>query len=125
MKKGFANVSDSQLEGTADLFASDAVTSTELLFVSYFARSCAGLDEYTDGNCLEITTESFAGCPGGEGSATCDHLTFSVRDYIKPTTQRGADAALTLPPKVIKLRRPMSGVPGSKLYLPLCSSLRR
>ncbi len=119
MKKGFANVSDSELTGTAKLFASDTVTSTDLLFVYYFARSCAGLEQYTGGACLEIPTEAFGGCPGGEGSETCDHLTFSIRDYIKPTTQRGADAALTLPPKVIKLHRPTSGVHSNKFYLPL------
>jgi hypothetical protein len=121
MKKGFDNLSDDQLAGTADMFASQAVTSTGKLYLYYFARDCDGLEAYTENNCLEISTEAFSGCPGGEGSEGCDHLSFSLRDYIKPGTQRGADATTTLPPKLIKLRRPPGAIQTHRSYLPLVS----
>ena len=84
-----------ELKDTANEFASGVLTDTAKLFVYYFARSCAGLAAYTSGHCREIPENEIPVCtdPAGAG---CDKLTISLRDYIKPGTQRGrhgADAA--------------------------------
>jgi hypothetical protein len=116
-KKGFSNLSEIELEDTANEFASGVLTDTAKLFVYYFARSCAGLAAYTSGHCREIPESEIPVCtdPAGAG---CDKLTISLRDYIKPGTQRGPDTALTLPPMVLKLHRPAGSV-AKRIYLPV------
>jgi hypothetical protein len=116
-KKGFDNLSQIELKNTANEFASGVPTDTAKLFVYYFARSCAGLDAYTSGHCREIPEDEIPVCTDPTG-AGCDKLTISLRDYIKPGTQRGPDAALTLPPMVLKLHKP-TGTTARRLYLPV------
>jgi hypothetical protein len=126
-QNGFDNISDTSLDpnlrGTAAVFASGAITSTDKLFVYYFARSCAGLDAYintndaNEPNCREISEDEFAGCPD-PASDTCDYLVISQRDYIVPGTQRGPDATKTLSPRLLQLHRP-AGASQIRLYLPV------
>jgi hypothetical protein len=63
----------------------------------YFTRDCSGLEYLTDGNCFELTE---AMIPSEK------HVGFSVRDYIKPGTERGPDSSLILPSMLFELKRP-------------------
>ncbi|UCC76409.1 MAG: hypothetical protein JSW37_13020 [Anaerolineales bacterium] len=104
MKKGVANLFDSELEGTADGYADD-VANSDLFYLYYFARDCTGLEALTDGNCLSITGEMIPICPE-PGDPACDRAVFSERDYIRPGTQRGPESLLELPAAVIMLETP-------------------
>jgi hypothetical protein len=86
--EGVANITNDDLTSTASAF-SDRVSDTDKLYVYYMARSCAGLTY-----CKEIP-ESLV--PIGET------IKLIQRNYIRPGTKRGADAADVLSPSVIIL----------------------
>ena len=115
-KKGFDNLSQSDLEGTASAYASSVVTSTEQLYLYYFARNCAGLEALTGGNCRSISEIDVPVC-SNPADSPCDGLSFSLRDYILPGTRRGPDAAGTLPPVLLKLSRPTGLIDLRTVYL--------
>jgi hypothetical protein len=104
MKQGVENLSESELEGTADEYAA-YVSDPDLFYLYYFARDCTGLEGLTGGNCLSITDEMIPICPE-PGDPSCHLLVLSERDYIRPGTQRGPDSLLELRPVVLKLHRP-------------------
>ena len=92
-----------ELTGSADAFGT-AVADPEVFFVYYFARDCAGLGPLTGKFCRSIPEAVLPTC--NPEDPDCDILSFSLREYIRPGTQRGPDAALTLSPRVIVLQRP-------------------
>ncbi len=106
-KKGFDNLSNHDLINTA-LAYSSTVSNTEQLYLYYFTRDCAGLEGLTDGKCISISTTEEDGLPFclHPDDPACAYLQLSVRDYIRPSTQRGPDAAGTLPPVLLALQRP-------------------
>lgn len=105
MKKfGFHNISDKDLQGTASAYASQ-VNNTDKFFLYYFTRDCSGLQELTGGYCYEISETELPLC-NDPTSKTCDNLGFSIRDYIRPGTQRGPAAILKLPAMQITLQKP-------------------
>lgn len=91
---GVANLSD-ELKDTATGYAGE-VGNTDKFYLYYFARGCTGLEDLTDGNCIDLNDYIPAG----------DQIVFSVRDYIVPGTQRGPDSSLLLPSKLLELQRP-------------------
>lgn len=93
--KGVADLSDQDLRGTAHGYQGE-VRNTNKLFLYYFTQDCSGLEELTGENCLSLR----------DLIPTGDYVTFSIRDYIKPDTQRGPDSAHILPSMVLKLHRP-------------------
>ncbi|HJV34616.1 hypothetical protein [Geomonas sp.] len=93
---GVANLSDAQLKNTAKAYQ-EVVNNTDKFFLYYFTRDCSGLDTLTGKNCLPIS-ESMV--PVG------DYAALSVRDYIKPGTQRGPDSQSVLPSMLLQLQRP-------------------
>ena len=101
--KGVANVSDTLLAGTAKPYAAGGA-DYDKLYVWYFARSCAGLETLTGGNCTEITPDMIPVCDAAHPG--CARFGITQRNYIRPGTQRGPDAALLLQPVVIPLRHP-------------------
>ena len=101
---GFDNLADEDLIGTASEYAS-MVNNTEKFFLYYFARDCEGLQDLTDGNCREISETTLPPCDDPT-STTCDNLKFSLRDYIRPDTQRAPATIFKLPSLVIKLHKP-------------------
>jgi hypothetical protein len=103
-KKGVANLSDAELEDTADEYAA-YVSDPDLFYLYYFARDCTGLEELTGENCLSITYDMVPICPEPWDPA-CDRTVFSERDYVRPGTQRGPDSLLEVRPVVLKLQRP-------------------
>jgi hypothetical protein len=104
MKRGVANHSDSELEDTADAYAT-YMSNPDLFYLYFFARECTGLEALTGGNCLSITDDMIPICPV-PGDPGCDRAVFSERDYVRPSTQRGPDSLLELRPVVLKLHRP-------------------
>jgi hypothetical protein len=104
MKLGVANLSDSDLEDTADEYT-DYVSNPDLFYLYYFARDCAGLEGLTDGNCFSITGDLIPIC-SEPGNPECDRAVFSERSYIRPGTQRGPDSLLKLRPVVLMLQAP-------------------
>jgi len=114
-QQGLDNVSSSQLVNTALAF-STTVTNTEQLYLYYFTRDCSGLEGLTGANCLSVPTSELPSCVN-PSDPKCDRLVFSLRDYIRPGTHRGPDAAVTLPPMLLRLRRPSTGA--HALYMPL------
>jgi hypothetical protein len=94
--KGVANLRDKELDGTADAYAGE-VSNTDKFYLYYFTRNCSGLEDLTDGNCFSLPVTMI---PQG------DHFALSIRDYIKPDTQRGPDSSLVLRSEAIKLQRP-------------------
>jgi hypothetical protein len=104
-KQGVANLSDSELKGTADEYAA-YVSDPDLFYLYYFARDCTGLEALTGGNCLSITNEMIPICLE-PGDPSCDRAVFSQRDYVRPGTQRGPNSLLVLRPVVLKLHRPV------------------
>jgi hypothetical protein len=103
---GFANLSDSDLKDTAAGY-SDAVPS-EKFFVTYFARDCKSLEGKLPAGvgfkCSSIGDQ----LPYCYTSADpdCNMLVLSVRDYIRPGTERAADKDSMLKPKFIFLKIP-------------------
>jgi len=94
--KGVANLRDKELDGTADGYAGE-VSNTDKFYLYYFTRNCSVLQDLTDGNCFPLPETMI---PQG------DHFALSIRDYIKPDTQRGPDSSLVLRSEVIKLQSP-------------------
>ena len=94
--KGVANLSDENLGGTANGYAAE-VNNTDKFYLYYFTRDCSGLEDLTNSNCFELPLTMI---PQG------DHFGISIRDYVKPGTQRGPDSDLVLPSKVLQLERP-------------------
>jgi hypothetical protein len=94
--KGVANLFNDDLKGTANGYAGKA-SNTDKFYLYYFTRDCSGLETLTDGRCFQITEEMIP---------TGDQWVASIRDYIKPDTQRGPDSAHLLPSMVLKLQRP-------------------
>ena len=95
MLKGIADLSGTDLRGTASAYAGE-VNNTDKFYLYYFTRDCSGLEDLTDGNCLSLK----------DLIPPDDQLAISIRDYIKPGTQRGPDSQYVLPSKVLKLERP-------------------
>ncbi|HJV64314.1 MAG TPA: hypothetical protein VJ550_01130 [Geomonas sp.] len=93
---GVANLSNDVLKGTAAAYAKE-VNNTDKFYLYYFARDCSGVEELTGKNCFPITEQMI---PVG------DHAAFSVRDYIKPGTERGPYSPSVLPSMVLPLQRP-------------------
>ncbi len=106
-KKGFENIPDDELAGSA-LAYSSAVSNTEKLFLYYLARDCTGLEDLTGGKCVSIPTTGDKGLPfcANRADPTCELLQIARRDYIRPGTQRGPDAARLLLPVALTLQRP-------------------
>ena len=94
--KGVANIFDEILEDTANEYAG-GVSNTDKFYLNYFTRDCSGLEYLTDGHCFPLPETMI---PQG------DQAVISMRNYIKPGTQRGPDSALVLPSMVLKLKRP-------------------
>lgn len=93
---GIANLSDGDLKGSANAYAG-RVSNTGNFFLYYFTRDCSNLEDLTGNYCFELPETMI---PLG------DHVALSIRDYVKPGTQRGPDSALVLPPGVLQLKRP-------------------
>jgi len=94
--KGVADLSQDDLRGTAKAYARE-VNYTHKFYLYYFTRDCSGLEDLTDGNCYSLKEDLI---PQG------DLFAISIRDYIKPGTQRGPDSSLVLPSMVLQLKRP-------------------
>ena len=94
--KGVADLSEDDLRGTAKAYARD-VNNTHKFYLYYFTRDCSGLEGLTGGNCLPIQEDLIP--QGGQFAIT-------IRDYIKPGTQRGPDSSKLLPSMIIQLQRP-------------------
>ncbi len=101
---GFANLSDEDLDSTASAYEA-TVDNTDKFYLYYFARNCSDLQELTDHHCMEISKDELPPC-NDPTSKACDNLKFSVRDYIRPETQRGPATELKLPSVVVRLHRP-------------------
>lgn len=93
--KGAADLSDDDLRDTANAYAGE-VNNTDKFYLHYFTRDCSGLEDLTDKHCKSLK----------EVIPPRDHFAISIRDYIKPDTQRGPDSPLLLPSRVLKLKRP-------------------
>lgn len=94
--KGIADLSDRDLRHTAKAYARET-ENTDKFYLYYFTRDCSDLGVLTDGNCLSLTEDLI---PEG------DQVAISIRNYIKPGTQRGPDSSLVLPSRIIQLQRP-------------------
>jgi hypothetical protein len=94
--KGVANLFDEDLDGTADQYAGE-VSNSGKFYLYYFTRDCSGLEDLTDGHCFPLPETMIP--PG-------DHLVVSIRNYVRPGTQRGPDSSLVLPSMVLQLQRP-------------------
>ena len=92
---GVANLSDADLEGTAEDFAGALQHDARLFYVHYVARDCSGLHP-----CLELSRKLI---PVGEA------IKLLQRNYINPGSARGPDPARILNPVALVLdgrRRP-------------------
>jgi hypothetical protein len=92
---GVANLSDKDLKGTAKGYRKE-VSHTGKFYLYYFTRDCSGLEDLTDGNCVELTEAMIP---------SDNNVGFSVRDYIQPGTERGPDSSLVLPSRLLQLKR--------------------
>jgi hypothetical protein len=93
---GVANVNDPALRGTADEYA-QSVANTNKLFVYYVTRKCKGLEKLTNGHCLSVSKSMVP-----EGGA----MKLTVREYIRPGTERGPDSTQILRPHILTFERP-------------------
>jgi hypothetical protein len=91
---GVGNLSDQSLDGTASGFAGE-VNNTDSFFVYYFARDCSAIKALTENHCLEINEELI---PAG------DSIAFSVRDYLRPGTERGPDSTKVMHPYLMRVK---------------------
>jgi len=91
--KGVVNLFDEQLAGTASKY-SYKTENTDKLFLCYFTLDCSKLGDYTDGNCVSLQDHQL-----NEG----DSFAISIRNYIKPGTERGPDSSSILPAMVLTL----------------------
>jgi hypothetical protein len=101
---GVGNVSDSQLQGSAGGYSPGA-SEPDKLFVYYFTRDCRGIEALTGGYCFSAPKTMLPKCKD-PADLTCELLVLSLRDYIRPGTQCGPDAAQLLSPVVVMLHRP-------------------
>jgi hypothetical protein len=101
---GVGNVSDSELQGSAGGY-SPGVADPDKFFVYYFTRDCRGLEALTGGYCFSVPVSMLPKCKD-PADLSCELLVFSLRDYIRPGTRRGPDAAQVLSPVVVTLHRP-------------------
>lgn len=103
---GFANLSNDDLKNTATGYT-DAVPS-EKFYVTYFARDCKMLKgQLPPGvgfSCSSIG-DQLPYCDNVEDPG-CNMLVLSLRDYIRPGTQRAVDKDSILMPKFIYLKIP-------------------
>ncbi len=104
-QSGFANLSDEDLKDTASAYDARGVENTDKFYLYYFARDCSALVGLTDDHCMEISKDELPPCYDPT-SKTCDNLKFSVRDYIRPNTQRRPASEGKLPSLVLTLHRP-------------------
>jgi hypothetical protein len=104
--EGIGNIDNNQLAGSAGSYGvADPAFDPNKFFVQYFTRDCTGLEALTGGHCFSIPETMLPYC-ANPSDPSCDLLGLSVREYIRPGTQRGPDAAKVLPPVVITLHRP-------------------
>lgn len=96
LRLGALNVNDSELAGSAEPYG---VGNAEKLYVYYFTRDCAGIEDLTHGNCTSVADTEFA-VPSGVIAS------FVERDYIAAGTHRGPDSTLLLPSVALRLSRP-------------------
>jgi hypothetical protein len=101
-KLGFENISDDELEGSANEYLQ--IANHEKLFVQYIARDCSGLETLTADRCYSLG-DLLPVCTDPT-DLTCDMLVVSLRGYIRPGTRRGSAPALALTPMFIRLDRP-------------------
>ena len=99
LRLGAKNVDGSKLVGSADPAWYPEVGNADKLYIYYFTRDCAGLEDLTHGFCIPVEDTALVIPPG-------DAATFVERDYMAVGTQRGPDSTLTLPSRVLKLQRP-------------------
>ncbi|HKK02198.1 MAG TPA: hypothetical protein VJ955_08525 [Desulfuromonadales bacterium] len=103
---GVANLSDKNLQDTAQTFvakltgnncpATGHTGTADCMFVYYFARDCSVVEAVTgESNCFTINTKLI---PEG------DSLVLTLRDYVRPGTERGPDSSKVLPPVLIRVR---------------------
>lgn len=96
MMKGVANLFDENLLGTADEYSGE-VENTDKFFLYYFTWNCSDLG-FTDGDpCLSLSKYLPVDKP---------EFAISIRNYIKPGTQRGPDSAFVLPSRVLTMQKP-------------------
>lgn len=101
--KGVANVPDPELKGSASSYVA-TVPDHEKYFVHFFARDCDAIEGLTDGECTTITEKMvpLAGDDKAPGDPELHGMySTAVRAYVKPGSERGADPALQLRPRVL------------------------
>jgi hypothetical protein len=104
--EGIGNIDNTQLAGSAGSYGvADPAFDPNKFFVQYFTRDCTGLEALTGDHCFSIPETMLPYC-ADPADLSCNLLGLSVREYIRPGTQRGPDAAKLLPPVVITLHRP-------------------
>jgi hypothetical protein len=99
LKLGAKNVDYTKLEGSANSAFYGDIGNLDKFFVYYFARDCSDLESWTHGYCMEVEDSELVLPVGDQGA-------FTVRDYIKPGTQRAPDSTKLLPARALKLARP-------------------
>lgn len=103
---GFANLSNDDLNDTAVGY-SDAVPS-EKFFVTYFARDCGALEGQLPENAGFKCSSIGDTLPYCYASADpdCNMLVLTLRNYVRPGTQRASEKSSMLNPKFIYLAIP-------------------
>ncbi|MEO3785673.1 hypothetical protein ABGB12_20280 [Actinocorallia sp. B10E7] len=102
---GVANVLDTTLKGSASGYT-NTVKNSGKFFVHYFTRDCEvlrGLPGWPK-NCTRITDQMLPsrGDTSAEGDPALHGMFMaSLRDYIKPGTQRGPDSSKVLAPRIL------------------------
>lgn len=101
--KGALNVDDTKLKGSARSYHSEVPdpATLEKYFVHFFARDCAAIADFTDGQCTTVTTEMIpladdVDAPGDP--ALHGMFSIAVRAYVKRGSERGPDPTKQLPP---------------------------
>ena len=99
LRLGAKNIDGTRLEGSVDPDRYPGVGNPDKLYVYYFTRDCAGLEDLTHGFCMPVEDTALVIPPGNAA-------TFVERDYMAVGTQRGPDSTLTLSSRVLRLQRP-------------------
>lgn len=94
--KGVMNLFDEHLTGTADEY-SNYVENTNKFYLYYFTWDCSDLGFTDDDPCLSL----YKYLPND-----MTEFAISIRNYIKPGTQRGPDSAFVLPSRVLRMKKP-------------------
>ncbi|MFO7533417.1 MAG: hypothetical protein R6W93_13230, partial [Candidatus Limnocylindrales bacterium] len=114
---GVANVLDSDvtdsdgnviikgLQGSADVFQ-DGVDNTDKLFVHYFTKDCAVLEDVPGGVTSCSPTDGVQ--PAIGDPALRGKFIIALRNYIAPGTQRGADPDRLATPMILTFTQPES-----------------